>query len=132
MSYITVDEIKIASPCDVPWSGMQGDQFVRSCDACEKNVYNLSLLTREEANTLILEKEGKLCVRLFQRFDGTVLTADCPMGLRTIMRQYLRTRIQVIAAAAAIAGFLGLSMSSCVTEVIGVPPISVPDSTQHK
>jgi hypothetical protein len=132
MSYITVDEIKIASPCSVPWSGMKGTKFVRTCDQCEKNVYSLSLLTRGEANALIVEKEGKICVRLFRRFDGTVLTADCPKGLRAIKRQYLRTRVKVIAAAVAVAGFLGLSISSCVTEVVGVPPITVPDSTQHK
>src|SRR5689334_2857331 len=98
MSYITLDELKIASPCDVPWSSMNGTDYVRHCEHCEKNVYNLSLLTRAEANALIQEKEGKLCVTLYKRFDGTSLTADCPVGLRAIRRNYLKARVKVVAA----------------------------------
>lgn len=91
---------------------MKGDDFTRHCESCEKNVYNLSLLTRDEANDLIREKEGKLCISLYRRFDGTVLTADCPTGLRAIRRQYLKTRAKVMAFAAMIWGFI-IGTSSC-------------------
>jgi hypothetical protein len=47
------------------------------------------VLFRSEA--LILEKEGKLCVRFFRRKDGTVLTDDCPVGLKAIRNLYRRT-----------------------------------------
>src|SRR5688500_9147389 len=65
-----LDNIRIASPCSADWSKMTGDERTRHCGDCKKNVYNLSEMTRDEAETLILAKEGRLCVRYFQRKDG--------------------------------------------------------------
>ncbi|HWF44775.1 MAG TPA: hypothetical protein VG537_09050 [Candidatus Kapabacteria bacterium] len=129
MAYFTIDEVQIASPCSAEWSSMAGSDTARFCGECKKHVYNLSLLTRAEANELIREKEGRLCVSIYRRIDGTVLTADCPKGLRTIKRQYLKTRVKVAALLAALAGVLSLSANSCATEVYtGIPGIQ--DSSQ--
>jgi len=73
--------IRIASPCRADWDQMTGDERVRMCGSCNKHVYNLSSMTRDEAEALIVEKEGKLCVRYFQRRDGTILLADCTVGV---------------------------------------------------
>lgn len=76
-----LDNIRVASPCSADWAKMTGDERTRACADCNKNVYNLSNLTREEAEALILEKEGKLCVRYYQRADGTILLKDCSIGV---------------------------------------------------
>jgi hypothetical protein len=68
---------------------MRGDDRVRFCDLCSKHVYNLSNLTSAEASALIRENEGNLCMRLYRRRDGTLLTADCPVGLRRAVRRKL-------------------------------------------
>ncbi|MDP4220858.1 MAG: DUF6252 family protein [Bacteroidota bacterium] len=124
MSYITLDELRVASPCDSPeWSEMKGgDDYSRLCMKCDKNVYNLSLMTLDEANELIRKKEGKLCITLYRRFDGTVLTSDCPVGLRAIRRQYLKTRAKAIAFALALWGFI-TSTTSCGSDTVvnGLP-----------
>jgi hypothetical protein len=60
---------------------MSGDERVRACGACNKNVYNVSHMTRAEAETLFVEKEGHLCLRYYQRADGTILLKDCAIGL---------------------------------------------------
>ena len=57
---------------------MEGDEWVRHCGECRLNVYNVSAMTEEKALELIAEREGRLCVRFYQRHDGTVLTEDCP------------------------------------------------------
>src|SRR6185503_21216807 len=44
--------------------------------------YDLSAMTRDEATALVAASEGKLCARFYRRTDGTVLTADCPVGVR--------------------------------------------------
>jgi hypothetical protein len=119
MPNLTIDELRVASPCDVPWSSMAGTHTVRACNDCKKKVYNLSVLTREEANATILATEGNLCVQLYRRFDGTVLTADCPIGLRKLRRGYLMTRARIAGAAVALLAFIGLSASSCRDAVIG-------------
>ncbi len=77
--------LTIASPCPASWDEMKGDERVRFCDECELNVYNLSDMSEEEALKLVEEREGRLCVRFYQREDGTVLTSDCPVGMERSM-----------------------------------------------
>ena len=138
MPYFTLDELQIASPCSASWSGMTGDDQSRFCGDCKKHVYNLSMLTRAEANELIREKEGKLCVRLYRRSDGTVLTSDCPKGLRAIRQQYLKTRVKFAAAVGSLVALLGVTANSCrmSTETLGMPvPVrsdSVHVDTTHR
>lgn len=81
-------EIRIASPCPMAWEGMRGDERARFCARCKLNVYNLSELTDDEVDDLVLRTEGRLCARFFRRDDGTVLTQDCPVGrFRKIARR---------------------------------------------
>jgi hypothetical protein len=98
-----LDNIRVAAPCTARWGDMTGDARVRACGDCKKNVYNLSEMTRDEAEALILEKEGRLCVRYYQRADGTILLKDCAVGVKR------RRRRRVIAAgvAASLAGVAG-------------------------
>ena len=79
-------QFQIASPCRENWSGMPGDERVRHCGRCQLNVYNISELTEPEAVELTQKSEGRLCIRLFRRPDGTVLTFDCPSRFRSIRR----------------------------------------------
>jgi hypothetical protein len=77
-----LDQIKIASPCSADWEQMEGNDRVRFCGECKKNVFNLSAMTRRDADALLRETNGSLCTRLYRRADGTVLTGDCPEALR--------------------------------------------------
>jgi hypothetical protein len=72
-----VDRIEISSPCSVPWEGMPGDEQVRFCGQCRQNVFNIDAISRDEARRLISRQEGRVCVRMLRRPDGTVVTADC-------------------------------------------------------
>ncbi len=72
--------LRVASPCPADWNAMQGDDRVRFCGQCVKNVYNLSAMTHAEAEDLIREKEGKLCVRsAYGRNAGTCRGRGHPM-----------------------------------------------------
>src|SRR5262249_7872383 len=79
---------------------MTGDERVRFCGLCRKNVYNLSAMSCEAAERLIEERQGQMCALLYRRADGTVLTSDCPVGARAFVAHVTR-RI-----AASLAGFL--------------------------
>lgn len=72
--------IRIASPCTADWNAMTGDERVRHCAQCDKDVFNLSAMTRVEAEALIVEKNHDLCARYYQRKDGTILLSDCEVG----------------------------------------------------
>ena len=76
-----LDQIQIAAPCPAKWDDMRGDDAKRFCNSCQKNVFNFAGMSTFEAEKLIFETEGNLCVRLFRRQDGTVITTDCPVGL---------------------------------------------------
>jgi hypothetical protein len=93
----TLEQIRIAEPCNASWERMAGDERVRFCDGCRKNVYNLSAMNRAEAEELVREMEGRLCVRFYQRRDGTVLTDNCSVGVRKA-RAWLSVQLAGIAA----------------------------------
>ena len=101
---IELDVINIASPCSADWNQMQGTGRVRFCGECQLRVYNLSEMHRSEAEDLLIQHEGRLCVRFYRRSDGTLLTRDCPVGLSAARRRVGR----MIAATAALAGFIVL------------------------
>lgn len=87
-NFIPLEAVKVATPCRADWDKMTGTNTVRFCQTCTKNVYNLSGMTREAAEALVNEKEGKLCVRFYQRADGTMLTQDCPVGTKMARRPF--------------------------------------------
>lgn len=72
-----LDTISVESPCSVPWNSMRGDGRSRFCSQCRLNVFNISEMSRPDAEELIRSKNGRLCVRYYRRADGTVATGDC-------------------------------------------------------
>jgi hypothetical protein len=122
-----LDNIRVAAPCTADWTKMPGDERVRACGDCNKNVYNLSGMTREEAEALLVEKEGRLCVRYYRRTDGTILFGDCTIGVSR------RRRRKLVAGAAALLAATGIvaygasravadeeEMEEMVEETVGV------------
>jgi len=93
--------IEIASPCKASWDEMTGDERTRLCGLCDRQVFNLSELTRDEAETLIADRAGKLCARYYKRADGTILLADCTIGRATVRK---RRRIALASSALLAAG----------------------------
>ena len=99
-----LDNIHIASPCSANWDEMFGDARKRFCGDCKLNVYNLSDMTRQDAENLILNSEGRLCVRFFRRADGTILTKNCPVGWQAVKQRVSRI---ATAAFSMVAGLFG-------------------------
>jgi hypothetical protein len=92
-------DIKIASPCPADWNKMTGDDRIRHCAQCDLSVYNFAALSESEIKTLISAHEDKLCVRLYRRGDGTLITRDCPVGFQ--MKVHRVSRIAGVALSAA-------------------------------
>jgi hypothetical protein len=85
-----LDNLKVASPCPANWNEMIGDARRRHCSECKLNVYNLSEMTRREAEDFIINAEGRVCVKFYRRADGTVLTKDCPVGWQAFKKKTSR------------------------------------------
>lgn len=97
-----LDRLRVASPCPTSWEQMSGNERVRYCELCNLNVYNIAALTRKEATALVSGTEGHFCARLFRRSDGTIITRDCPVGLRAIRRRVARVTGTVFATVVAL------------------------------
>lgn len=114
-----LEDINIASPCTSSWENMIGNDKKRYCGECRLNVYNLSGLTRDQAEDLIMSSEGRLCVRFFRRTDGSVITEDCPVGWQRLKRRMSRFWT---ATASLIFAFLGgTSIASYFNEGKSMP-----------
>jgi hypothetical protein len=87
MRKTNINELRIAKPCPASWADMSGDDRVRHCSLCQQNVYDLSTMTRKEVEHVIQAREGRVCVRMYRRDDGKVMTADCPRGLAIARRR---------------------------------------------
>lgn len=98
----SISNLRIAAPCSVDWERMTGDERVRFCASCNLHVYNIAEMTDAQVGALLKSTEGRLCARLYRRADGTVLTRDCPIGLRALRRRGAR------AAGAALAALLSM------------------------
>lgn len=99
-------QLRVASPCGERWSDMTpgADARTRHCGACQCDVHDISAMTAEAAEEFLQQKVGTdICVRLYQRADGTILTRqDCSVGTT-------RTRRRRVALAIAVAGTAALT-----------------------
>lgn len=111
-----LDRARIASPCPAKWEEMRGDDRRRFCGKCDKHVYNVVAMPRAEAEAMLREATAGTaempCLRIYRREDGTILTADCPVGVKR------KRRRRLVAGAAVSAGF-GLAAAAMLTPTTG-------------
>jgi hypothetical protein len=94
-----LQKLQVASPCYERWDAMKGDDRVRHCASCKLNVFNVREMTTGEVEELVQRTNGRVCMRLYRRWDGTLLTRDCPVGVQ-------RARVRVVAAMVTAASFV--------------------------
>ncbi|MET1078111.1 MAG: hypothetical protein ABWY06_08830 [Pseudomonas sp.] len=100
---IALQQLDIAIPCTASWEQMRGDDRVRHCGECHKNVFNLSAMAEAEAAALLADNaNGDLCVRFYRRHDGTLMTSDCGGAQRPAARPSWRG-LPAMASAAVLA-----------------------------
>lgn len=106
---LDLNSLRIASPCSARWEHMSGDDRRRFCEDCGLHVHNLSAMTREEADAFVHAHAdgGRLCIRMYKRADGTIITRDCPVGLARA-RAAARRLMRHIAVALGLVSLTGL------------------------
>ncbi len=120
-----LDQVQIASPCTADWERMTGDHQVRHCGDCRKDVYNLSGMTHDEAEALILGHHGELCVRYYQRHDGTILLSDCTVGVDRLRRR----KKTAARAAMLVAGGLVVAGATAASQVTMMGRMAPPEES---
>ncbi len=70
------NKVEINSPCKESWDEMKGSEKTRYCQKCRFNVHNFSEMEQAEIDEL-LQSDGRVCVKLYVRPDGTYMAKDC-------------------------------------------------------
>jgi hypothetical protein len=96
---INLDNMQIARSCSTDWQSMTGDEKIRFCIECKKDVYNFSEMTRREAELLLQKTGGQICARITRDVDGTVITANPPVGLNLVDLRASKFASAVVTAA---------------------------------
>ncbi len=123
---INIRNIRVASPCPADWNTMAGDERMRHCSECNLNVYNLSAMTEREVQRLVANSQGRVCGRFYRRADGTMLTQDCPRGLRAVARRVSRT------VAAVLTAVMSVSVAFAGTKPKSQQGPQTPSQTEYK
>ena len=125
-----LQSVRVASPCNAVWEDMKAveGERVHFCMGCQKNVYNLSAMSQNEAEGLLRRHEGRLCVRYFQRHDGTVLTGDCPIGAQMVRMSLIRRSTMAAGLFAMLFGAMAamnMTQQRTTGRVISAPSVPV-------
>ena len=125
---VSLDVIQVAEPCHESWDAMTGDDRVRFCRGCSKHVHNLSAMSRTEAERLVCESAGSLCVRFARGEDGRVQTLEYRAPTRRARGWRFWTTVSTCAAAlvAGVNGYLwarGKPVPPAVTVMLGEPAV---------
>jgi hypothetical protein len=120
-SLTILDQIRIASPCDARWEEMTGDDRSRLCARCSKPVYSIAAMTAAEATALIRGSERIPCLQIWRRKDGTILTADCPVGQKARRASRLR-RVAVAVVFGVVASATSVVAASLSRRSVEPPP----------
>ncbi len=118
-----LDGLMIAAPCSQSWDAMEGTSRVRFCRTCSKSVYNVSDMTNSQAEDFLREKGVSECVRFYRRTDGTIITDNCPVGLRAARNAWRRVTRFAAGFAALLMGTPGAAGQSDPSR--GDPPPAV-------
>lgn len=112
-----VEHIVIQAPCQVGWDEMAGDDMIRFCGQCKKNVHNLSTLPDDRLAEVLAERKIKeTCVIMSKDKDGRVKFDNCPVALRKVRDHYKKVAVSLLLIAA-----WSLALSADAQGLVGAP-----------
>ncbi|MDQ2686635.1 MAG: hypothetical protein M3Y28_02085 [Armatimonadota bacterium] len=108
---IPLKQISVPNPCPARWDAMEGGAEKRFCTGCQKNVYNLSEMSRREGEDLLTRTDAKVCVFFHPDAGGAPLAredvpADIPLATRP------RPSVWRRAWAAALSGLAAVTLTA--------------------
>lgn len=120
---ISLAQVRVAEPCPMSWDEMSGDGPARFCSHCQKHVHNLSAMREDEAQRLICESAGRLCVAYVPDEQGA------PTALAYAPQKRPRYGWRLVAMIAALGG----AASAFATVLYWPkPPVAVPPIVKGK
>lgn len=116
-----LDRVCIAMPCSIGWENMKGNDEVRLCGGCDKNVYNISAMSKKRAEEVLSAPELP-CLHIVRGCDGKIVTDDSPRWLRHFRNSWGK----LIAISASLLAFFNWTSSSTAQETKKEPSAPAP------
>lgn len=69
-----LDQITVLDPCPMSWDKMVGDDKVRFCSECQRNVWNFFEMTDSEVVEVLRTNPGRLCAQIVKTRGGGLVT----------------------------------------------------------
>jgi hypothetical protein len=115
-----LDSVNVKSPCSENWDEMTGSDEVRFCSRCAKDIHNLSAMNRAEAEKLVKQSNGKICIRIEKNANGKLISAP-------------PKPVQIKRQSAFAAGILATSLTlSALAHAQNKTPDTTENSTQNQ
>ncbi len=118
-----LDGLRVKTSCATDWSAMTGDDRSRHCEICDKQVYDLSRMTRPEIERLVRVTGGNFCGRMTRHADGRVFSAEDLPVVSPPSNGLVRLRRASPVAAAALGLAVGLTSVSSAKGQEGPRPV---------
>jgi hypothetical protein len=122
-----LNNLTIPEPCAADWNEMVGNDQVRFCEHCSHQVHNLSLLTRSQAERLVSQSNGRLCVRYHQGPAGTPVTLPVTRKLHSIGRRVSRLAAGAFSASLSITSAVAQNSASSQSSNSNLPGVVQPE-----
>lgn len=139
-----LERVRVPQPCDASWDEITEQRDAvsaqRLCEHCEREVHDLSQMTKAEAEDLIGNSKGKVCVRLVKDADGRTVTKDSntkssEKQVRIIGRSRFRFAASAVSAALILSNAAGQTANQPLVGKVRVgtdPAQEVTKSNQGK
>lgn len=115
-----LDVIQVPTPCPANWDEMSGDSTRRFCTGCRKFVHNLSAMSSDEAERLVCQSAGTLCVRFARDPEsGVTITLDYAPVKTPSRRRAITTIVSLLGAF----GFAGTWVAAKLLSTPAPPPM---------
>lgn len=118
-----VESLTIPTPCKARWEDMRGDDTVRRCARCDREVHDLTRMTKDEIALLFSSAAKTPGARMRRRPDGRVVGGECAPEKPSMT---LRAARFVGAGMLFGAGFAGVVTLAVVPRLIELRPIDRP------
>lgn len=124
-----LSKVTLEKPCSQNWDEMVGDERERFCNMCSLNVYNLSSMTRDEAEEFLqVRNDGSVCLNYISDAEGKVITDNVPRPLRPL-RDRLQPLLRVASSFVAAFGLFATGVLAQEQRLGGKP--CVPTKNQN-
>jgi hypothetical protein len=124
-----LNSIQVKDPCSQDWNKMFGNDKVRFCEHCVKNVHDLSAMTRKKAEALVARSKGGICVRYIRRPDGDIQTVSDK--LYQISGRASRLAASVFGASLTLASSIYAQQEKTISSLPAVERAIAPDQQKN-